>query len=225
MFSSNQTTIIYDSGVRYVGNGLTVRVPQMVDDTTYYLYATGKTVNGIEIETKKICIVCDYLKPDVFLTFRADNIAEEGCVRLSTNYVLVEGESNTDSLIYIDDERISLLNGEEVYFNKGFSANNFYIQLVVDSIPDFARFISFDMKNVKSNITYNYGYFQDMDTKEYYLELEAYYYIGGKKKISYIQRSNRITPLSDDESLFIWIRHVDGTFDLKIEKKARGVAL
>lgn len=216
LYAVNQTTLVYNSGTKYSGD-LTVRIPELMDDTTYYLRATGETVNGMEMDTGLFEIVCDYLKPDVFLKFRADNIPEEGCVRLSTNFVLIEGSSNTENLIYIDDEKISLLNGEKVFFDKGYSASNFTVDIILESIPDFANIISFNMKSAMANVTWNYGTFEEDDSPTYYAELTAYQYIG-TKRLNYIQMSNRIEPLEDGDQAHIWIQHVDGLFDIKIAK-------
>ena len=40
----------------------------------------------------------------------------------------------------------------------------------------------------------------------------------GYERLKYIQLSNRIEPPNDDEQVYFWIRHVDGCFDIKIEK-------
>ena len=217
LYSSNQTTIVYNSGTKYSSDELSVRIPELMDDATYYLRATGETLNGMSVDTGFVQIVCDYIKPDLFLKFRADNIPEEGQVRLSLNYVLIEGSSNTESLIYIDDEKISLLNGEKVYFDRGYVADNFTLDIILESIPDFAKIINFNMKSAMAYVTWNYGTFEGDETPTYYAELIAYQYIGSER-LNYIQMSNRIEPLLDREQVHIWIRHIDGTFDIKITK-------
>lgn len=217
LYAANQTTVIYDSGIRYSSDNLTVRIPSMLDDTTYYIRATGETVNGMEMDTGLIEIVCDYLKPDIFLKFRADNIPEEGSVRLTSNFILIEGKSEPEELVYIDDEKVSLANGEKVWFDDGFTADNFVCEVIAEQIPDFTKFITFNMKSAMAYITWNYGYFEGSDAKQYYAELTAYQYIGSEK-LNYVQISNRIPPLSDGEQVHFWIRHVNGAFDLIITK-------
>lgn len=217
LYAANQTTVVYNSGTKYVGNTLSVRIPELMDDTTYYIRATGETLNGMEMDTGLIQIVCDYIKPDLFLKFRADNIPEEGSVRLTSNYILIEGSSNPEDLTYIDGEKVNLLNGEKVWFDSGYQAKNFTEQIIADSIPDFAKFTTMDMKSVMCYITWNYGYFDGFEGKQYYAELTAYQYIGGTR-LNYVLPSNLIPPLNDGEQVHFWIRHLNGAFDLEITK-------
>jgi len=217
LYASNQTTVVYNSGYKYSGDSMITRVTGLVDDNTFYLRATGETVHGMEIDTGFIEVLCDYLKPDMFLAFRADNIAEEGSVRLSAHYVLVEGDSNIDEseLVYIDDEKISLLNGETVYWDSGFSAKNFTWDMRLSNIPDFTKMITFNMKSVKAIITWNYGTFDDSGEVKYYAELTTFHYVGSEQ-LKYRQVSNRISPLIGDQQVHIYVRHVNGLFDLVI---------
>ena len=217
LYAVNQTTVVYDSGIRYSSDNLIVRVPEMLDDTTYYIRATGETVNGMEMDTGLIEIVCDYLKPDIFLKFRADNIPEEGSVRLTSNFILIEGKSQPEELVYIDDEKVSLLNGEKVWFDDGFTADNFVCEIIAEQIPDFTKFITFNMKSAMAYITWNYGYFEGSEEKQYYAELTAYQYVGSEK-LNYVQISTRIPPLSDGEQVHFWMRHINGAFNLIVTK-------
>lgn len=217
VYDATTTTVIYDSGTRYLGDGLTVQITGLMDDTTYNIRATGQTISGMELDTGIIQIMCDYLKPDLFLVFRADNLCDEGTVRLSSNFVLIEGESNPEELIYIDDEKVSLLNGEKVWFDKGYIADNYTLEIVAESIPDFATILNLNMQNAKAYLTWNYGTFVGDDSPTYYAELTAYEDIGGQR-LNYIQISNRIDPLVEGEQVHIWLRHVNGAFDLKIAK-------
>ena len=217
VYDSTTTTVIYDSGTRYLGDGLTVQITGLMDDTTYNIRATGQTISGMELDTGIIQVMCDYLKPDLFLAFRADNLCDEGTVRLSSNFVLIEGESDPEELIYIDDDKVNLLNGEKVWFDKGYVADNYTLEIVAESIPDFATILNLNMSNAKAYLTWNYGTFVGDDSPTYYSELTAYEDIG-VQRLNYVQVSNRIEPLAEGEQVHIWIRHVDGAFDLKIAK-------
>lgn len=215
LYANNQTTIVYNSGTKYSSESMMTRVTDLMDNSTYYLRATGETVNGMPVDTGLIEIICDYIKPDTFLTFRADNIKDEGIVRLSANFIMVEGSTTAEELIYIDDEKVSLLNGETVYWNSGFGTKNFTWDMRLESIPDFSKIITFNMKSVVAYVTWNYGYFDGFDEAQYYAELTAYQYVGAEQ-LRYIQTSNRINPLSEGQQVHIWIRHVDGMFDVII---------
>ena len=215
VYGADQTTIVYSSGVLYA-DAQDILIPELIDDTTYYIRATGSTVNGVALDTGKIVFSCDYLKPDLFLKFRADNIEDEGYVKLSSNFVIVEGRTDSESLIYVDNEKISLLNGESVIFDNGFEVQNFVCDIVVSDIPDYATISTFRMNAVTTELSWRCGYFEESEELLYYVELIAYQQIGSEK-LSYIQMSNRIPALMDGQQLFIWLKHVNGLFDLKIE--------
>lgn len=221
LYDSNKTTIVYTSGTQYTNEKLTARVTGMLHRSTYYLYASGVTVNGMEVHTDFIQVFCEYVKPDIFLKFQADSIKDEGIVRLTSNFVFVEGKSIPEELIYIDDEKVSLINGEKVYWDEGFSADNFTFEVIAENLIDFSKIITFNMKKVIAYVTWNYGVFDGYDSPSYYAELTAYQYIG-QERMNYVQFSNRISPLSEGEQVHIWIRHINGTFDVKIAKYQGG---
>jgi len=187
-----------------------------MDDTVYYIRATGSTVNGMEMDTGQIEFSCDYLKPDLFLHFRADNVPEEGSVKLSSNFVLVEGKTDSASLQFENGEKVNLLNGDKVWFDDGYVADNFTLNAIVEDIPDFATFMRFNMGTAIVELSWNYGYFDISDDKMYYVELAAYHMIGGEI-LRYIRTSNLIPALEDGQQVFIWMRHVNGLYDLQIE--------
>lgn len=215
LYGSDKTTIAYTSNIQYADN-LTVRIPELMDDTTYYLRATGSTVNGIEMDTGLVVFSCDYIKPDVFLKFRADNVPEEGTVRLSSNFIMVEGRTDADPLVFIDGEKVSLLDGETVIFDNNFQADNFVCELIVSDIPDFSTILTINQQTTILPLTWNFGYFSESDDKLYYAEIAPYSYVGNEP-LRYIQTSNRIPALAKGQQVFIWLRHVDGMYDLKIE--------
>ena len=211
---------IWSSGILYADN-LVTQVSGLTDDTTYFVKATGETVNGLEIETEMVQFSCDYIKPDIFLKFLAENVPEEGLVKLSSNFILIEGFSDPEELTYIDGEKVSLLNGEKVWFDKGFSVKNWVCEIIVSNIPDFARFATFDLQNSTCYLTWNYGDFIGYDDTMYYVELTSQTYIG-LEPLTYIQRSNRILKPEDNQQVFIYIKHVNGKFDLQIETLTEG---
>lgn len=215
LYAVNTTSVVYTSDIQYADN-LTVRIPELIDDTVYYIRATGSTVNGIEMDTGLIEFSCDYLKPDLFLKFRADNIREEGTVRLSSNFVVVEGKTDSAELQFEGGEKVNLLNGDKVWFDDGYKVDDFTLNVIVEDIPDFATFMVFHMGTAVVDMSWNYGYFPESEDKLYYVELTASHMID-VERLSYIRTSNLIPALMEGQQLFIWMRHVNGTYDLKIE--------
>lgn len=221
LYGDDKTTVIYDSGTLYTTSGMTVRITGLTDDETYYIEASCETLNGMELITPLTQILCKYIKPDLFLAFYAENITTEGLVRLSSNFILIEGKSDPEELVYIDDEKVVLLpdeNGEKkVWFDSGFIAKNFTCEIIAEQIVDWSKIISFDMKTAKAHVMWYKGIFEGDETEKYYAELTAYQYVGDEP-LNYIQISNRIDPPVDGEQVHIWIKHVDGLFNIKISK-------
>lgn len=214
LYSAEQMQI-WTSGTLYAGTE-TVQVSNLLDNTTYYIQATGSTVNGIKMTTDLIQFSCDYVTPDLFLTFRAENIPEEGAVKLSSNFVLVEGKSDSEDLIYIDDEKVSLLNGEKVWFDEGYSADSWVCEIKVSNLLDFTKFATFDLQSAKVYLTWCYGNFIGCDELVNYVLLTAYSYVN-TEPLNYIQQSNKIPVLAEGQPVFIFVKHMDGIFDLQIE--------
>lgn len=217
LYGDDKTTVIYDSGTLYTTSGMTVRITGLTDDATYYIEASCETLNGMELITPLTQILCNYIKPDLFLAFYAENIPNEGLVRLSSNFILIEGKSDPEELVYIDDEKVSLINGERVWFDSGFTAKNFTCDIIAEQLVDWSKIISFNMKNAKAHLMWYKGIFEGDETEKYYAELTAYQYVGDEP-LNYIQMSNRIDPPVDGEQVHIWIKHVDGLFNVKISK-------
>lgn len=215
LYYENKTSLVYTSSIQYADN-LTVRISELMDMARYYIRAVGSTVNGMEIDTGFVEFSCNYLKPDLFMKFRADNIREEGSVRLSSNFIMVEGKSDPEVLNYIDGEKVDLLKGEKVWFDDGYQADNFVLNANIEDIPDFTTFMIINMAGAVVELSWNYGYFAESDDRRYYVELIAYHPIG-EEQLRYIRISNLIPELTDDQQLFLWVRHVNGTFDVKIE--------
>lgn len=217
LYASDTTTPLFDSGTRYIISGLTVRISGLTDLETYYLRATGETLSGMEIDTGLIQIRCNYIKPDLFLSFYANNVPEDGLVQLSSNFVMIEGGTDSESLIYVDGEKVNLLNGDTVYFNSGYHATNFTCDIVAENMIDFSTIIKFDMGYVQTSVQWCKGIFEDDEFETYYAELIATFYVG-YEPLNYIQFSNRIEAPEEGEQVHFWIKHVNGTFDVKIAK-------
>ena len=193
-----------------------------MDNVEYYIQATGETVNGMLVSTPLVAFSCDYIKPDIFLTFNAENMCEEGIVRLSSNFVSLEGYSNPEDLIYIDNDKVQLLNGEKVWFND-FSVDKFACNIIVSDIPSFSTITTFVLGSATVTITWNWGNFIGYDIPMFYAELKAKQTIGNEE-FNYILRSNKVEALKSGQQVFIYFRHADGMFDIYIQTMPKGTS-
>lgn len=193
LYDSSKGVIIFDTGNLLAISELTAHIPELINNTTYHLRATGETVNGMEIDTGYISIIAIYKRPNMFLKFRADNNKEEGTVLLSSYFILKEGWSIPESLEYIDGTKVSLKNGERVIFDDGITASDIFYQDIREDMTPFTKIITWDIGLSKMEVTWNWGYFGDSEEKQYYAFLRMYTYVGDEQ-LAYIQYSNRISP-------------------------------
>ena len=78
------------------------------DDTQYYIKGTGKTINGITVETDYVLFNVDYVAPTNWGVISLTNIPEKGTIQIKSNIITVDGY--TTSLIphFIDTKYLYL---------------------------------------------------------------------------------------------------------------------
>lgn len=94
------------------------------DNTTYYISATGITVNNTQITTGFVQFTVQYVQPGAFGVLELMNNCEDGYITVQSNAVLIEGTSNPSPPTYIADEEIDLRGtGYWVKWGDGFNIN------------------------------------------------------------------------------------------------------
>lgn len=131
LYDSSRTEVIRDSGILYATKGIsqiTYGINALDDDTKYYIQAFGTTVHGMEIETDKYEFYVSYIRPSQYSAFYTENDAENGCIKYSTNIVVIS---------YNGDEEFEYRNGyinlmdKKLYYNTGFNlSGDFVVKLI-----------------------------------------------------------------------------------------------
>lgn len=113
----SQSALIYydtDSSLSYTFVG-------MSNDTAYYIELSGETVNGTKITSGLKYFTVRYLQPASFAICDLVNNCENGYIQISSNIVAIDGKSNPDPPIYIDDKEVDLRDPDSwVEWNSGF---------------------------------------------------------------------------------------------------------
>lgn len=113
----SQSALIYydtDSSLSYTFVG-------MSNDTAYYIELSGETVNGTKITSSLKYFTVRYLQPASFAICDLVNNCENGYIQISSNIVAIDGKSNPDPPIYIDDKEVDLRDPDSwVEWNSGF---------------------------------------------------------------------------------------------------------
>lgn len=113
----SQSALIYydtDSSLSYTFVG-------MSNDTAYYIELSGETVNGTKITSGLKYFTVRYIQPASFAICDLVNNCEDGYIQISSNIVAIDGKSNPDPPIYIDDKEVDLRDPDSwVEWNSGF---------------------------------------------------------------------------------------------------------
>lgn len=113
----SKTPLIYyetDSSLSYTFVG-------MSNDTSYYIELSGETVNGTHITSGVIYFTVRYIQPASFAICDLVNNCDDGYIQVSSNIVAIDGKSNPDPPIYIDDKEVDLRDSDSwVEWDSGF---------------------------------------------------------------------------------------------------------
>lgn len=96
------------------------------DASSYYIELVGETVNGTSVTTGEIEITVKYEVPNIFALIELTNNQCEGYITIRSNMVSIDGKSNPDPPIYIDDDtKVDLREpGSWVIFDEGYEIND-----------------------------------------------------------------------------------------------------
>lgn len=113
----SKTPLIYyetDSSLSYTFVG-------MSNDTSYYIELSGETINGTHITSGVIYFTVRYIQPASFAICDLVNNCDDGYIQVSSNIVAIDGKSNPDPPIYIDDKEVDLRDPDSwVEWDSGF---------------------------------------------------------------------------------------------------------
>ena len=216
-----QNVALSNSGVLYVGS---TTIPPTVlnytfngfaDSTSYYLQATGVTINGTTVSTDLVQITVQYIKPNVFAVMQLSQNCDGGYVTVTSNMTDIEGTSNPSPPIYIADAAIDLT-GAGSYVN--WDANQFAIsgdwklQVWGKTFTNNTTIIQLG-NSIGDTMTINYieGYPPNETTLQVYCEC----IIQSGALIYYIY-SNYITPPATTDTLQVVLFRVNNIYQLNI---------
>lgn len=93
----------------------------MSNDTSYYIELSGETINGTHITSGVIYFTVRYIQPASFAICDLVNNCDDGYIQVSSNIVAIDGKSNPDPPIYIDDKEVDLRDPDSwVEWDSGF---------------------------------------------------------------------------------------------------------
>lgn len=189
----------------------------LINNETYSVQVTGRTVNSTIFTNEKVTFQIAYYYSSVFNQLDLSNNCEEGYVAIRNNAVLVEGDTYPMPPTFIDDDYIVLTQHDAyVDWNKGYSFGDTFvleawmwpnlpgevIRLWGDS--ETGNYLEVKLvreipyKETEYKDTFELSYYNN-DTKEVY------------KFTEYVELLNNVT------KIFLWIKKTKDNVEIKIQ--------
>lgn len=183
------------------------------DKTSYSIEVTGVTTNGTQITTGRIPFTTDYTKPDMFSSLLLTNNCKGGYITIKSNIIGINGISNPETPIYIDNKEIDLREtGSYVEWVEGYTVtDNWTMRLWGRDFTPNSEIFRFSNINGDIIIIEYHA-----NATRCWFELKAKHndWLWG-----YVTESARIALPSETEQVFCWLRRIDNLYDLRIENR------
>lgn len=205
-------TIFYSDGV-----DMSYVYKSLQDNSSYYIYASGTTVHGLDINTGNKRIFVQYSIPSLFTTLNLTN--SDGYIRYSTNLIII----NNDNISHtFSDGYIDMINGNRLSYTDGFDiVSDFKMttkikcnpaDIVGEPIIIFANMEDRNTSFIASVKLNSYG-----EDNYFYLSLSC-----GKNSLSYGDSlytiNSDIIDINDMDDLKIEISRIGSLYDISLEK-------
>lgn len=221
LYNSNHSEI-KNSGENYLGGGtppvnLNYQITGFDDRTSYYIEVKGYTINGTAVTTGQILFTITYSSPSVFGILGLTNNCQEGYITGESVIAIIEGESNPNPPIFIDNatgQEVDLRkDGSWVKWTSGYQLNNdFTAQWWMRDLnqdTDIAYFIN--EIGQKIILTFRHGYFRNEINMSAYIDLWTDSGVVGD---TYYRYSNYIPLPKDTDYLTFWLRRIGNIYSL-----------
>lgn len=145
LYDSNKNILDRSDIIYYQSNSsLAYTFVGMDNDTSYYVELKGQTVNNTEITSGLMYFTVRYTQPATFAIVDLINDCENGYIQISSNIVAIDGKSNPEPPVYIDDKEVDLRDKDSwVKWDEGFNINNdFTMRVWGRDFNDYERIIS-----------------------------------------------------------------------------------
>lgn len=212
---NNNNILLSTSGVKY-STDIQYTFSGLEDNSSYYIELIINTVNGMVVSTERILFNVDYIEPSFFTVNQLENLCDTGQIQISSNIIVIIGESFPIPPKYINNKEVDLKEKNSyVSFNDGFSINdNFTLKLIGRDFISNSEIIRLTGENKNIVLRWvidNYTF----DSEVGFVEL--YVYNLDTSSFKYYIKSNYIGIPNETENIFIWLQNVDNLFDLQIE--------
>lgn len=220
LFNSSQVQIS-TSGVQYADMGTPPYTGSYTftgfdNSTVYYIQVTATTVEGTIVSTVLQQFTVQYTRPDIFTLMELNNNCDEGYITIGSNIILIEGSSNPDPPIYINNDEVDLTtNGSWVQWNNGLNITGDFLARAWFRNPNeyttLVEFSNTDGQKITMNFMLGYANINSTALQAY-IEI----YVESFTNKPYYIYSNYVTPIADTNQYVVYLTRVNNIYNLQL---------
>jgi len=193
------------------------------NNTIYKVQVNATSVNGTLTSSALVSFDVIYSRPALYSSFDITNKCNDGYVQLHSNIVIVNGISNVDPMIYIDNSRADIrFPWEYIKWNQGYGvAQDFIISLWVKPTWTY-RFFEMSPSNEPTVNGYIMKFVREIPYGE--TTVKDYFELYGYKDsvLTVYQRSNYVDIMTTNDYVLVGVKKVGTTYILVLQVITKG---
>lgn len=193
------------------------------NNTIYKVQVNATSVNGTLTSSALVSFDVIYSRPALYSSFDITNKCNDGYVQLHSNIVIVNGISNVDPMIYIDNSRADIrFPWEYIKWNQGYGvAQDFIISLWVKPTWTY-RFFEMSPSNEPTVNGYIMKFVREIPYGE--TTVKDYFELYGYKDsvLTVYQRSNYVDIMTTNDYVLVGVKKVGTTYTLVLQVITKG---
>lgn len=220
---NNAGVLVTSSGTQYTVNGTppfygNYQITGMDNASAFSIEVIGTTINNTIVSTGQISFTVQYQRPDLFTLVELTNNCEEGYISIRSNIILIEGESNPDPPIFINNQEVDLTNPEHwVKWTQGYKiTGNYLARLWLRNPNPYSQILQFTNELGQTVTLYYMEGYENVEAPE----MQSYFelHVSSIEGMEYYIFSNFIDILPDNEYYNVWLTQENGFYQLQIAK-------
>ena len=183
---------------------LTQEIAGLENSILYHINTKTLSIHGQEGSSGLIPFKPYYIAPHLSSALTAENLADQGAIKLSAQLVQIIGQVESGTIQYIDGDWIDLTSGK-ISFQSGFNIHSdFVLKWWGKDIPDDIVFLP---------IYSDYGYIELM---KYGDRIHAFKHLNSSSIVSHYA-SNQLS-IATGQEFMIYMRMMNGAIDLSLKE-------
>lgn len=211
LYNTNKKAI-YTSPIRY-DTTLPVPISSLENNGSYYIRATGETINHMQLDTGYIYFMVQYIQPGYYSYLVAENNSRAGVVDLTSFIVSIEGRSiDGNDPVFREGDLIDTIHGPAVTFDHGFKIlSDFLLRLCFYPCGRNVTPLRLSNGSLHILLTERRGTYFNSGGEKLYYELSI-----KSGETCYIIKSEYVDVPDDTDVLYLWIKKKENRYELHL---------